>query len=1143
MKGLILKALFPWRESSKALFPWRGSIGLLLVLTAAQAQVVTPFSQRHQVNDRGNILLIGNTLMCASSDSSCDTSQMNSTNAHNAQSMIFINADRAAPAWPAGKNGSSAATLQLPSGAQVLFAGLYWGARANPNDATRNTIFVKPPGSNSYRSVTGSLLGTITTQGTSTAHPYSAFADLTSLVQASGSGTYWVGGITAATGNDGLGFYAGWSLVVVYRDPGEPLRHLVVYDGLATVSSGNNVTITPSGFLTPAVGAVQASLGAVAFEGDAGILGDQLILNGTALSDAQNPNNNFFNSSISRLGNRIRSKIPDYLNQMAVDVDLVDATGRIPNGATSATVQFTSSQDVYFPTVLTFAVDLYAPDLTTTFSKTVQDVNGGSVVVGDVLEYTISFTNTGGDGATNVVLRDPIPAHTAYVPGSLQVVTNASGAPTGSFTDTSGDDIAEYSASCPEVSGAPCVRFRLGAGANASNGGSVPPTQGASVRFRVQVQPSAAGQTIVNTASVSYNSQTLGTSFNQTASASVSTSVPTPPSLSKDFAPSAIPPNGASTLTLTLSNPNPTPATLTANLVDSLPAGLVVASPASASTTCPGGSVSATPGGTSITLSSGAQIPAGGACTVTVQVTGSTPGSYTNTLPQGALKTNLGENQNPATATLTVEGYTLSGSLYHDLEPDGLKGPSEDWSTGTTLYVNLVQGGSVVASATVNPGTGAFSFQGVPPGSYSLVVATSPGSTAPQAPSGWRFINPGNGERQIGVTGHLQGLDFGLFHGGVVQGQVFWDDGFQGGNPNNALQDGGELGVGGVTVTATDGNNTRTAPTDGHGFYRLYIPASWGQVTLFHPLRPATGWNDGNTPTQVADWNQATTPTSPGATLQLGPAPLLAGYTWVRNFGSVRDSRFYPDASGQTSSPGVYTFSHWYRPGTLGTVTLSPLAPSPRYTYQVRVDLDCNGSFGPGEDWASFPYTFTVGTAWPREADGGLRACALEVRALVPAGEPAGAMDIALVEARLTWAANPSVQEPDTLTDTLHVVGGEVRLEKRVRNISQNTPFATTAQGKPNEVLEYCIAYRNLGTQPVSNFVLSDPIPFFTEALTTVADYGNKAIQWTHGSATQHLTAQTGDDAGEIASGLVRVLVGTVGPGEMGEVCYRVRIR
>ncbi|WP_041443916.1 hypothetical protein [Thermus thermophilus] len=92
-------------------------------------------------------------------------------------------------------------------------------------------------------------------------------------------------------------------------------------------------------------------------------------------------------------------------------------------------------------------------------------------------------------------------------------------------------------------------------------------------------------------------------------------------------------------------------------------------------------------------------------------------------------------------------------------------------------------------------------------------------------------------------------------------------------------------------------------------------------------------------------------------------------------------------------------------------------------------------------------------------------------------------------------------------------------------------------------MLEYCVAYRNLGTAPVSQFVLTDPVPFFTDPLPSVPDYGGKAIRWSHGSATLYLTASQGDDAGEVSGGVVRVEVGNVGPGEAGEVCYRVQIR
>ncbi|WP_353512013.1 hypothetical protein [Thermus sp. LT1-2-5] len=923
--------------------------------------------------------------------------------------MLFFQADPSAPTWNNGRGGSSNATLTLPAGAQVLWAGLYWGARADPNASGRNQIYLKAPGTSSYQQITGILLGTISDQGESNSRPYAAFANVTSIVQTRGSGTYWVGGILARTGNDGLGFYAGWALVVVYRDPNTTFKNLVVYDGLAAVSAGNSVTITPSGFLTPATGTVNARVGAVAFEGDGGIEGDQLLLNGQAVTDAQNPINNFFNSSVSNMGTRFTNKVPDFINQMAVDVDRFDATGRIPNGATTATLSFTSTQDVYFPTVLTFAVDIYFPDLKTTFTKTVTDLNGGQVLVGDILEYEISFQNTGLDGATNVVLTDPIPAGTQYVPGSLQVVQNTASAPTGTFTDAPGDDIAEYDAQNGRVV------FRLGTGATASQGGLILPGQGARVRFRVRVLPSAANQNVVNTAEIRYNAQTLGTAFTETASAA---------------------------------------------------------------------------------------------------------------------------------ASVTVVGFTLSGQVYHDREPNGLKAPAEDWSDGATVWVKLFSGTTLVAAAQVDPGSGTFSLQGVAPGSYTLVLDNnnSAGDTTPTPPSGWLFVNPATGSFSVNVSGDTTGLLFGLFRGFVVEGRVFRDDGLGGGTANDAQQNGAEPGLGNVEVRATDGSNTRSTLTDGSGYYRLYIPASWGSVTLSHPLRPATGWNDGAAATKVASWQDATAPASPGATASLGQAQSLSGQTLLRNFGVVRDGRLYPDGSGQTSSPGTYTFRHWYAPGTLGTLTLSA-GNTPRYTYQVRLDLNCDGAFGPGEDWQALPYTLSVGSAWPREADGSLKACPLEVRALVPAGEPAGAVDLFLLRSALAWSGNAGVVGADGLTDTLQVTGGEVRLTKRVRNVSQNTPFGTTAQGKPGEVLEYCIAYQNLGTSPVSAFLLTDPAPFFTDPLTAVPDYGNRAIRWTEGSTPYFLTAQSGDDAGEIQGGIVRVSVGTLAPGATGEVCYRARIR
>jgi len=104
-----------------------------------------------------------------------------------------------------------------------------------------------------------------------------------------------------------------------------------------------------------------------------------------------------------------------------------------------------------------------------------------------------------------------------------------------------------------------------------------------------------------------------------------------------------------------LTNANSAAATLTAPLIDTLPRGVVIANPLKAGTTCGGGTtVTATAGGTTVTLPAGRSIPGNSSCTVNVQVTAICDGAYVNTLLPGALQTNKGFNDTPASATLSV---------------------------------------------------------------------------------------------------------------------------------------------------------------------------------------------------------------------------------------------------------------------------------------------------------------------------------------------------------------------------------------------------------------------------------------------------------------------------------------------------------
>ncbi|MEO7433746.1 MAG: hypothetical protein ABIR62_17405, partial [Dokdonella sp.] len=131
-------------------------------------------------------------------------------------------------------------------------------------------------------------------------------------------------------------------------------------------------------------------------------------------------------------------------------------------------------------------------------------------------------------------------------------------------------------------------------------------------------------------------------------------STATLPTVLKSFSPASVNTGADSTLTITLANPTTGAATLTADLVDTLPAGLV-ATAATATTTCTGGT-GATNTSAAVTLAAGAVIPANGTCTITATVNSAASGSYVNTIAAGALQTSIGNNDTAASATLTVTG-------------------------------------------------------------------------------------------------------------------------------------------------------------------------------------------------------------------------------------------------------------------------------------------------------------------------------------------------------------------------------------------------------------------------------------------------------------------------------------------------------
>ena len=326
---------------------------------------------------------------------------------------------------------------------------------------------------------------------------YQSTADVTALVKAQGPGAYRVAGIETVdiVGLNDTHPVVAWYMVVLYAHSGDPSRNLAVFDGLDLVDQTiGSAGATLSGFLVPNAG-FDAKLGVVAYEGEPQLTGDSLSFNGSTLSNALNPANNFFNATRSQLGSALTvvGDLPQLTGTARslsnVDFDVVDVKSLVSGGDTSAMIEATSTLDTYLLGAFITSISTFKPDFVTS-TKTVTDINGGAVRNGDVLEYRIDVRNTGSDASINTVVHDALPAGVTFVPGSIELVDGNS---SDAQTDASGDDQAEYTGSSRTVT------VRVGDGANASMGGELAIGDTVSVRFHVKVDDDASG-TIENQA-------------------------------------------------------------------------------------------------------------------------------------------------------------------------------------------------------------------------------------------------------------------------------------------------------------------------------------------------------------------------------------------------------------------------------------------------------------------------------------------------------------------------------------------------------------------------------------------------------------------------------------------------------------------
>lgn len=334
------------------------------------------FSLRKNLKLRGDVVVIGNTVLCQKNVSGTCIEPTGTYNNYTNLQMAT----------------SSYSTLTLPANAIVRYARLYWQGRLTATSSSTawsitqktnaKTISLRQGSSGAFTTISADFGDFAETISRNYVKIYSAGADVTEYVKNSGTGTYYIDNFYTETGetdsknpDDGLGAYGAWVLAVIYEDadPTAQLKDVTVFDGYKVVADLDDddfadpneiVEISVTGFYTPKSPAlVNSRVYAFTGEGDANIVGDKFWMKGG--SQVNYTELGTFNSRIDVSGTRS----PNLTNNSGIDIHTYNVgtdsggLGLIGNEERTAWMKFTTTGDTYMPSVAIFSTDLYAPDI------------------------------------------------------------------------------------------------------------------------------------------------------------------------------------------------------------------------------------------------------------------------------------------------------------------------------------------------------------------------------------------------------------------------------------------------------------------------------------------------------------------------------------------------------------------------------------------------------------------------------------------------------------------------------------------------------------------------------------------------------------------------------------------------------------
>jgi len=404
-----------------------------------------PITNRFSTTTNGALAITGNTLGLSKISNQNRAGTIGAIGA-----FVTTNTALQVTTFPAGTTlnytqNSSTAILNIPAGSTILYAELVWGGNYLSRDQNITSLlgnpvsFTTPVSTYSIPPSAVTASNQTFVSGSVTFGFYTRSADVTSLVQAGGSGSYTTGSVPGLVdpldASNGAINSSGWTLIVAYQNGSLPARNLTIYvaGNRVSVETGS-ADVSVSGFLTPSGGPVSGRLFLSSTEGDADLTGDQALFgpNFSSLNALSGPNNavsNFFGSQVNNAaGNLDTTGTFGTRNQSAStstnisagrqgwDITSIDISPYLTNSQVSAAIRLTTNGDAYMLNTVGLQININSPNIQATKS-----VNKSVAAIGDVLTYTVTIPNTGLLPANNVIFIDNLPTGTSFIPGTVTV--------------------------------------------------------------------------------------------------------------------------------------------------------------------------------------------------------------------------------------------------------------------------------------------------------------------------------------------------------------------------------------------------------------------------------------------------------------------------------------------------------------------------------------------------------------------------------------------------------------------------------------------------------------------------------------------------------------------------------------------------